>query len=1173
MKLINKRICAGVISLAITAAFLNSMPITSRKDANIYAKAAESNKSDAIYGDVNSDDVIDVFDLILARETVIGEEYIKEADLDGDKDLDEDDIYYLEGFLLGKTKSFPIYNNFDEDSDGVSDYLEVEVFETNFRNDDTDKDGLSDYFEIYLLESDPKVDGKEVLEDPDEDNLINRDESIALTDPFSDDTDKDNISDYDEVKKYGTKPLDDDSDDDDLTDADEIKLNLDPLNDATNGVPDGERIIEQVVEADNPILSEINTEENAYNLSLIVNASGCVDSCLEVVSSGYSYIMKDGSAIGEVPEFIYDEKYNIEDITLKFEIKEDFRESVIDLYAESYSVAADEELSGIKRLNIFKYFEEINSVMPIETQYDVDNNIVYVTISKDNFEINEETGSYEIGSYSLVDLEVWAALMNESCEETETVAEISDIDGNVLRTAEVNILSDEKKSGFKDRAEKTLKAIFKNYASRLINSFHEEAGEYSSANVVTLGGHKYAIINKRCSWEEAEKECERLGGHLMTLNNSFEFSFLQSALTSGTTKNHYWLGAYYSSGEWKWVDTAQRADFLYSLSKTISGYKATIRDYYTYVGSQFYYADGMSYSRNSSLEAGAFICEWDSNNAYNRGRTNFSGGVLVSAGMHRYVLKSVLTKGSKTDTDNDGIPDYDELDLKSIEKIGGKGATQVSWLQEYNYICNNKVSTLVKKWESNNKISKVLGDSTSITIEYPKIETDPTTKDTDGDYYIDPLDKDIKKTNPMVIPVEYIDDSWMLEYYPFVIDMNLPPKPPTDLYDRQPKVLEKYPEGDAVYSVKENNIEDGYLTKGQLSYYRDITVNKKSEFKLNIDKPSDFKIIMTFDNSEDVNAILNNEDFLTIKTKKSIIPGAAYKYVTLNEENISSNAIEYNFAIGSGIDYIITINNSLLSSNFNFTIYQDNWVYAPNGGIRTGVIEPHSNLKVIETYFTADVVYKIMCGHRQKTGFPPYGNSYDAPLNDEFILNYVNRESVREFAPFVAKGLEIGFENKNAILEFLEKNGELKNGVGYVVMLVEGAYNFVEKAPTGFIPIVGDILDGVDIMESVITIGEKCKLADIKELEEALKTGKLNVCVSSRSSVMLENYPPTFSAWNEPTKNNWKELRYINRYYRGYNDSNILDMGWEYRRSGEIIAFTEEMKNVKKDGEEWTFYD
>ena len=214
-----------------------------------------------------------------------------------------------------------------------------------------------------------------------------------------------------------------------------------------------------------------------------------------------------------------------------------------------------------------------------------------------------------------------------------------------------------------------------------------------------------------------------------------------------------------------------------------------------------------------------------------------------------------------------------------------------------------------------------------------------------------------------------------------------------------------------------------------------------------------------------------------------------------------------------------------------------------------------------------------MCGHRQKTGFPPYGDSYDDPLNDEFILNYVNKESVTEYAPFVAKGLEIGFENKDAILEFLEKHGELKDDAGFVIMLVEGFYEFADKAPTGFIPVVGEVLDWIDTGTYILSIGEDCKNADIKELEEALKIGKLNICVSSRSSVMLENYPPTFSTWNEPTNNNWNELRYINRYYRCYNDSNIIDMGWEYRRSGEIKIFNEEAKNVKKDGEGWTFYD
>lgn len=43
--------------------------------------------------------------------------------------------------------------------------------------------------------------------------------------------------------------------------------------------------------------------------------------------------------------------------------------------------------------------------MPIDTEYDVENNIVYVTITSNDFEVNEDGTSCGIGSYSLVDLE------------------------------------------------------------------------------------------------------------------------------------------------------------------------------------------------------------------------------------------------------------------------------------------------------------------------------------------------------------------------------------------------------------------------------------------------------------------------------------------------------------------------------------------------------------------------------------------------------------------------------------------------------------------------------------------------------------------------------------------------------------------------------------------------
>ena len=50
-------------------------------------------------------------------------------------------------------------------------------------------------------------------------------------------------------------------------------------------------------------------------------------------------------------------------------------------------------------------------------------------------------------------------------------------------------------------------------------------------------------------------------------------------------------------------------------------------------------------------------------------------------------------------------------------------------------------------------------------------------------------------------------------------------------------------------------------------------------------------------------------------------------------------------------------------------------------------------------------------------------------------------------------------------------------------------------------------------------------------------------------------------------------LAQLDRASFSQRDSNILDMGWEYRRAGEIKIFNEEAKNVKKDGEGWTFYD
>ena len=342
--------------IAALSLVINSIPL------NGNAAADNGTNYDTRYGDINSDGIIDSFDLISMRKLIDSKVTSKNkcADLDGNQEIDENDLELLNYYCHGELKAFPVHDNYDTDEDGLSDFIEYQYSHSNVNKEDTDGDGLTDYFETVILDSDPTVAGKEAKAD-DGYKLTNIDEQKNSTNPNLSDTDDDGLSDYYEINESKTDPLKKDSDEDGIIDSEEIKLKLDPLKKATNGTPDNERIIKQTITADSPLLSEINTDDSAYNLSLVINASGCADSCLSVRPSGYAYVMKDGSAIGETPALYYNDDFTVKDITLKFEIKEAFRDNVShyfdsvsddeDYYDYSYSVPA--ELDGIKRLNIF----------------------------------------------------------------------------------------------------------------------------------------------------------------------------------------------------------------------------------------------------------------------------------------------------------------------------------------------------------------------------------------------------------------------------------------------------------------------------------------------------------------------------------------------------------------------------------------------------------------------------------------------------------------------------------------------------------------------------------------------------------------------------------------------------------------------------------------------------
>lgn len=252
---------------------------------------------------------------------------------------------------------------------------------------------MIDYQEYYILGTDPLVydsvtEGvSDADADCDGDGLSNIREFELGTKPFNPDTDNDGLTDGDEVNIYGTDPLKYDTDDDGISDGDEIVLGTDPLSSTTDGITDTERTFVQTIEADDEILEDVNREYNPYDLSLGITAAGNAHTSLTVQESGYSDSMFNWSILGICPELIYDNSCKVDEVVLKFKVDEEYIDNPDSEYAKE-----NPEFAGIKRYNVFRFFEEDNILLPVKTDIDVENNTVSATVS-------------DLGTYCLIDME------------------------------------------------------------------------------------------------------------------------------------------------------------------------------------------------------------------------------------------------------------------------------------------------------------------------------------------------------------------------------------------------------------------------------------------------------------------------------------------------------------------------------------------------------------------------------------------------------------------------------------------------------------------------------------------------------------------------------------------------------------------------------------------------
>lgn len=568
----------------------------------------------------------------------------------------------------------------DSDNDGLPDVLEIAI---GTRPDlaDTDGDTLTDYQEVYITGTDPTV-YDSVIEgvsdadaDCDSDGLSNSYEIELGSDPCSEFSDEDEFNDYDEVYIYGTDPTKTDTDDDGISDSSEIKLGLDPNDPQTFGIPDSEYSFYQVISADSKVLSEINTEGSPYTLSVELDTNMYAEDEITAEISGYSKAIENEAMLGNGVDIAISDVCNPENIVIKYTVKDTYLENTDGTFSSL------PEFQGIRRLNVFKLDTETNMLLPIETQFDDDNNVLYAEVD-------------EFGTYCIMDMEIW--LKNIGVEYKNDEDEISDI---TLNIDNINLLSDE--------------------TSMPKTSYNFKGSTYAVYDITGM------------SWEEANAYCNSLGGHLVTITTSEEQAFINNNLLTNCANNLYWIGGKQVNSEWKWVTNEN-----FYFTNWASGEPTnTANEYYIHMygkkgrtdisigqwNNTFNINDTVSSNFYASSHCG-FICEWDDNNSANK-----TYDIFVPTKWKTITLDGELNAVNLIDTDSDSLTDWEEVntDLLLWHDDGSFNLPTFT-VSAYMVNCARYNAPMYKF---------IINDTTQ--RKYLPILSDPTEEDSDGDELLD----------------------------------------------------------------------------------------------------------------------------------------------------------------------------------------------------------------------------------------------------------------------------------------------------------------------------------------------------------------------------------------------------------------------------------------------------
>lgn len=139
-----------------------------------------------------------------------------------------------------------------------------------------------------------------------------------------------------------------------------------------------------------------------------------------------------------------------------------------------------------------------------------------------------------------------------------------------------------------------------------------------------FANHSYQVFENSLSWTDAEEACESVGGHLATIESAEEQDFIKNLIKS-TKKENLWIGGYYSSDAWNWVDNTPwdytnwdnlqpdnyTGDEFYlrikNRDKTYENWEAMDGKWNDTAND----ADDSSENSDAPMSSFGYVCEWD----------------------------------------------------------------------------------------------------------------------------------------------------------------------------------------------------------------------------------------------------------------------------------------------------------------------------------------------------------------------------------------------------------------------------------------------------------------------------------------------------------------------------------------------------------------------------------